>query len=181
MDPYIILDKYLKKGSKAYNVIVPHSALVAKKALEVADRVPELNPNKKFIEEIALLHDVGICYIGSSLFGTNGNHRYIEHGILGADLLRKEGYPQHALAVERHIGVGITQKQIEEENLPLPKRDMIPSTVEEEILAFADNFFSKTKSEKLTVSEIMDKLESFGKDKSQKFKEWCIKFKEPIN
>ncbi|MCB9359287.1 HD domain-containing protein [Candidatus Woesearchaeota archaeon] len=180
MDPYTLLDKYLKKGSPMYNIIVPHSEHVAEKALLIADRIPELKPDKKFLKEICLLHDIGICKVKSDIFHATGKHKYVEHGFLGAEILREEGYPKHAQAVERHIGVGITEEQIRREKLPIPVRDMVPETIEEEILAFADNFFSKTDG-LLPLDVIKSKLARFGEEKPDKFNEWCKRFKEPVD
>lgn len=60
MQPLKIIQKYYEVGSKSYEILVAHSELVTKKALEIAKKVPHLNPGLKFIEEAAMLHDIGI-------------------------------------------------------------------------------------------------------------------------
>ncbi|MEG1904894.1 MAG: phosphohydrolase, partial [Bacteroidales bacterium] len=60
MDPLSIIKKYYPENSEIYHVLVDHSRLVADKALELAARHPELNPDMNFIEEAAMLHDIGI-------------------------------------------------------------------------------------------------------------------------
>jgi len=42
-----------------------------------------------------------------------------------------EGYPKHGLVCERHTGTGITLEMIIKNNLPLPHRDMVPVSMEE--------------------------------------------------
>lgn len=44
---------------------------------------------------------------------------------------------------ENHTGTGITRQDIQAQALPLPAQDFIPRTIEEQILAFADKFYSK--------------------------------------
>lgn len=75
----------------------------------------------------AMLHDVGRAW-------SHG----IDHAQVGADYLRKIGIPEEvALIVERHIGAGMTADECREEGLsPV---DRIPETVEEKIVAHADN------------------------------------------
>ena len=62
--------------------------------------------------------------------------------------MRAEGYPRHARVCERHTGTGITLAMIEERGLPLPHRDFMPETLEEQLICYADKFYSKTKLDK---------------------------------
>ena len=66
------------------------------------------------------------------------------HGYLGADLMRKEGFPRHALVCERHTGAGMSLQSIIDQQLPVPHRNMVPVSLEEQVICFADKFFSKT-------------------------------------
>lgn len=176
-----IILKYYKPGTKAYKFLVEHSRAVTAKALEVAERVkklhPELNPDKKFIEEAAMLHDIGIFLTNAPEIGCYGREPYVKHGVLGAEILRREGFPKHALVCERHVGAGISKKYIEENNLPLPKKDFIPQTLEEKIICFADKFFSKDPRKKgeETPEEIKRELARFSKEEAERFEEW-LKF-----
>ena len=90
-----------------------------------------------------MLHDIGIFMTRTPELGCHGKHPYICHGILGSDLLKKEGQPELALVCERHVGVGISKADIHRHRLQLPKRDMIPVSIEEQIVCYADKFFSK--------------------------------------
>ena len=91
-----------------------------------------------------MLHDIGIFMTNAPQLGCYGDKPYICHGYLGRELLEKEGFPKHAIVCETHIGVGLTIADIEKNNFPLPRRDMTPKTLEEQIVCFADNFFRKT-------------------------------------
>ncbi len=175
MNPIEILKRHC--AGKAYRIVLAHSESVKRKALEIADRVPELMPDKQFIAEAALLHDIGIVLTNAPALGCTGTEPYIKHGILGGELLRKEGLPRHARVCERHTGVGITAREILANGLPLPPRDLIPETVEEEIICLADKFFSKSHGGEHSISEVREELSGFGQEHVRKFDLWCEKYK----
>jgi uncharacterized protein len=178
MKPLEIISKYYKPQSKAYNILVAHSCLVAEKALKVAQNHKEYFADLKFIEEAALIHDIGIFKTNSPEFYCFGEHPYLCHGYLGSELLTEEGYADHALVCERHIGVGITLDEIITNKLPLPLRDYIPVSVEEQIICFADKFFSKSGDimRKKTVDEIRKSVKRFGPKNVARFDEWYEAF-----
>jgi uncharacterized protein len=180
MDPIKIIQKHYRTDSKTYRFLVTHSESVAKKALELAKNVPELNPDLKFIEEASMLHDIGIFLTRDEELECFGDNPYVCHGYLGRDLLEKEGLPKHALVCERHVGTGITAEEIKRRKLSMPARDMLPISIEEQIICFADKFFSKN-DEFLTKEKPLEKIRSdvgkFGKDREERFNQWLKKFK----
>lgn len=179
MDSLKIIEKYYQIDSKSYWFLVEHSKVVAKKAIEIAKKVPHFNPDLKFIEEAAMLHDIGIFLVDSPEIGCFGSKPYVCHGYLGRELLEKEGFPKHALVCERHIGVGLSVKNIEEQQLSIPKREMVPISIEEQIICFADNFFSKNEEflfKEKSLDKIRTSLLRFGEDKVKTFDEWVKKF-----
>jgi uncharacterized protein len=179
MDPIKIIQKHYRTDPKTYRFLVTHSESVAKKALETARKVPELSPDLKFIEEASMLHDIGIFLTKDAELECFGGKPYVCHGYLGREILEKEGLPKHALVCERHVGVGITAEEIERRKLPLPARDMLPVSIEEEIVCFADKFFSKN-DEFLTKEKPPEKirasLSKFGDENVVKFDRWLEKF-----
>ena len=94
----------------------------------------------------------------------------------GAELLYKEGLPRHALVCERHIGVGLSIEDIQTQELPLPLRDMRPQTLEEQIVAYADLFFSKTQAGMRTPDMVRTALSGHGQYKVDIFNEWHERF-----
>jgi uncharacterized protein len=52
---------------------------------------PEMNLDERFIQEAALLHDIGIFLTNAPKIHCFGDYPYICHGYLGAEILRKEG------------------------------------------------------------------------------------------
>ncbi|MEG1587352.1 MAG: HD domain-containing protein [Bacteroidales bacterium] len=177
MNPLTIIKKYYPEGSEVYRILVDHSRLVADKALELAKRHPELNMDLNFIEEAAMLHDIGIFLCDAKDIGCQGTEPYIRHGVLGADILRQEGLPRHALVCERHTGTGITKEQIKQQHLPVPERDMLPVTNEEKLICFADKFYSKSHPGKeKSVEKIYKSMSRFGEDSVKRFEEMCTLF-----
>ncbi len=174
-----LLAEFYDTNSKAFKILVEHGRQVAKKALEAAKKVSGLKPDLEFIETAAMLHDIGIFLTRIPRFGCFGKHPYICHGILGAKLLKEKGQSELALVCERHVGVGISKEDIRRHNLPLPNRDMIPISIEEQIICYADKFFSKNGNGRLaekSIAEITDKLSRYGSDKVERFKSWVQMF-----
>lgn len=173
INPQAIIDKYCQE-EQLRHILMVHSRAVADKALSIAHHHPELNVDLTFIEEAALLHDIGIIKVDAPAIACRGTEPYIKHGILGAEILRHEGLERHALVCERHTGTGLTLEQIIEQGLPLPHRDMQPQSIEEQIICFADKFFSKTRLDReKTLEQARHSLEKFGDDGLEKFDTWC--------
>ena len=178
MDATKLIEKYYQSHPEAKKYLLAHSRAVAKKGVKLAERYSS-SMNIEFVEEASLLHDIGIYLTYAPHIGCYGKDPYIRHGVLGRDILEKEGLPDHALVAERHIGVGLTREGIKEQGLPLPDRDMIPQTPEEEIVAMADLFFSKSRKpihKEKNLSQIKKGLIKFGENKIEKFNIWLKKY-----
>ena len=139
-----IIDKYYPVGTKCRGIFIQHSRQVADKALEIARRC-NLNIPLETVETAAMLHDIGIFLTNATNIDCHGTEHYICHGILGAELLRKEGFDEAiARVAERHTGAGLTIDDIDRQQLPLPRKDYLPETMLEKLICYADKFFSKS-------------------------------------
>ena len=177
MDPESLIRKYYKYNPRLEEVLLLHSRAVARKALSVIDAHPEFHINRNFLYEAAMLHDIGVCFTDAPSIHCHGTHPYICHGILGAELLRNEGLPRHARVAERHTGTGLTAKTIQRQSLPLPVSDYVPETIEEQIVCYADKFFSKTKPEvEKTPEQALHSLSKFGDEGLIVFRQWLQLF-----
>ena len=174
---YALIDKYYSDNSALRNILLVHSENVAKKALMIVDQHLELNADRDFVEEAALLHDIGIVKTNAPSIFCFGNEPYIRHGILGAEIVNAEGLGQYARVCSRHTGTGLPANEIIEQNLPLPHMDLVPETIEEQIICFADKFFSKTKlNQEKSVEQVKMSLRKFGDDSVKRFEKWCKMF-----
>lgn len=177
MNPVEIVEKYYDPSSEAYKILMSHSLDVTDMALRIAKRRSDLNLNLQFIEEAAMLHDIGICMTNAPDLQCNGKYPYICHGYLGSDMLKAEGYPEHALVCERHTGTGLSLTYIIAQNLPVPHREMLPVSLEEQVICFADKFYSKTHlGEERNVKQARSKLEKYGEETLARFDKWAKMF-----
>jgi uncharacterized protein (TIGR00295 family) len=120
--------------------VIRHSLLVRDIAVEIAKRA---NANVKLVEAGALLHDIGRSK-------THG----IMHGVEGARIAKRLGLPEEIIdIIEHHLGAGISLEEAKE--LGLPPKDYTPKTLEEKIVAHADNLTEG--SSKQTIKEAMEK------------------------
>lgn len=172
-----IIDKYYPTDNALRRLLLRHSRDVADVALAVCDRHPELQLDRDFVEQGAMLHDIGIFLTDAPGIHCHGKDPYIRHGVDGAELLRSEGLPRLARVCERHTGAGITLAQIVAQGLPLPHQDFLPETMEEKVICYADKFFSKSHPERVrTVEQAAKSLAKFGEGSSERFMEWAAMF-----
>jgi uncharacterized protein len=177
MNALELLNKYFT-DPEAREIVTVHSRLVADKALKIADRIGNAGIDRVFLEEAALLHDIGTCRTHAPSIRCQGSENYMRHGVIGREILEAEGLPRHALVCERHTGVGLTVEDIRSQSLPLPERDMSPLTIEEQIICFADLFYSKKGRDHVekSVREVREQLSRFGEEKVRIFEEWLERF-----
>lgn len=172
-----IIDKYYPEENALRNILLVHSRDVAMKALRIAECHPELNLDTRFLEEASMLHDIGIFRCDAPGIQCFGNEPYICHGRIGAEILRQEGWPSHARVCERHTGAGLSLDDIVNQRLPLPRQSFLPETTAEQVICYADKFFSKTKlGREKTFDEALRSLAKFGEEGVMRFRQWHTRF-----
>jgi uncharacterized protein len=181
VDPHSLLERHFAHTPRALAVVLKHSLLVADKALAIAAAAMTrgIAVDLAFLEEGALLHDIGVCRVNAPDIHCHGPLPYIAHGLAGREILESEGLHRHAILCERHIGVGLTRADIRLQGLPLPCREMVPIAVEERIVCMADLFYSKTRDHadrERTVLEVEASLARFGEAKVLTFRSWLADF-----
>ncbi len=166
-----IIDKYYPGENPLRDIYLRHCRQVANKALAIASALNlPLDPDD--IEAGAMLHDIGICLTNAPGIHCNGSAPYLHHGMLGADLLRKEGAPEeYARVAERHTGAGISHEDIVADDLPLPlDRNFMPETLLERLICYADKFFSKSGDmQEKPLPKVMVSMTKFGPDTYSRF------------
>ena len=181
-----IISKYCAGNAELQHILLTHSRQVADRALAILKTHPEWVESGEvdpvFVEEAAMLHDIGVTLCDAPKIHCTGTHAYIEHGYLGAEILRQEGLPKHAAVAERHTGTGITIEQIMREQLPVPLRDYCPRTLEEELICYADKFYSKTKlGEDKPMGKIRQHMWKYGSDAVARFDKMQQRFEPQAN
>ena len=161
MDYEAIIDQYYPEDTALRHILMIHSRSVMERALNICDRHRELNIDRSFVVEAAMLHDIGIfrCYAPGIL--CYGSEPYICHGRIGAELLRQAGFPRYARVCER----------------PLPHEDFLPETIEEKLICYADKFYSKSNiCHEKTIEQAERSLSKFGKSGVERFRSWASIF-----
>ena len=163
MDYQAIIDRYYPADNELRRVLLKHSRQVADRCLQIVRKHPELSVDAQFVEEAAMLHDIGIYQCNAPSIHCHGTEPYIKHGPIGGEMLRAEGFPRHARVAERHTGTGLPGYE--------------PETLEEQIICYADKFYSKSNPDHVrSVQETADSLEKFGHAGVVKFLEWAKRF-----
>lgn len=172
MDYNLIIQKYYNGTPELLKILLKHSKAVADKAIAIAEAHPELPIDRQFVMEAAMVHDIGIIKTNAPDIQCFGTEPYIRHGVLGAEMMRAEGYQLHARVCERHTGAGLSLKEIEEQSLPLPHEDLLPETLEEKLICYADKFFSKTRLDReKTLEQAERSVAKHGEEGLRRFKE----------
>lgn len=179
MNPLTLIRRYYPRGTRSHRLLLRHSEAVAALALSAARRVADAPVDLAFVEEAALLHDIGIFATDAAELGCYGHRPYLCHGLAGRRLLENEGLPRHALVCERHIGIGLSAEEITAQQLPLPAREMRPLSLEEKIVTYADLFFSKNMQEadrRRSPEKVRRVLARYGEEKIAVFDAWHARF-----
>lgn len=147
-----------------------HCSQVADLAVEIAVKKGLDLPIDE-IREAAMLHDIGIFLTDAADIGCEGSVPYIMHGVLGADLLRREGADEkYARVAERHTGAGITAGDIRRQNLPMPLGDYVPHSLLERLICYADKFYSKSGDMKIKpLDKVVRSMERLSGDTLERF------------
>ncbi len=184
LDCLSIIERYYTPGNDDYRVLVSHSRQVADLAVALSQRLIDKGTpiDIEFVEEAAMLHDIGMCRTDAPGIHCHGTEPYILHGILGRKMLDGMGLFRHGRVCERHTGAGITAAEIIAQHLPIdPPRDLLPESLEEKVVCYADKFFSKSRIDepRKTMERARKSLAKFGGDTLQRFDELVALFGDP--
>ena len=179
MDTCALIHRYYADAPKLEGILLRHSEAVMRRALRIAASHPELHLDETFLAEAAMLHDIGIIRCNAPGIECFGTEPYIRHGLLGGEILRGEGLPKHARVAERHTGTGLTAEAIRRQGLPLPEMDLVPETMEEKVVCYADKFYSKTRLDvEKTPEQAVRSLTKFGEEGVAVFRSWMALFED---
>lgn len=197
-----IIHHFYPEDTPLRRLLLLHSECVRDKALQILEgsgfrglvsgfRVQGSNLNLDLIIAGSMLHDIGICATHAPGILCEGTESYICHGTIGARMLRQlvaEGsfsaedaamLEACARICERHTGAGLTRQDILSQGLPIePAVDLLPETLEEQLVCLADKFFSKSgdpRKEK-SLEHVRRSMMKFGADSLARFDALCSTF-----
>lgn len=197
-----IIHHFYPEDTPLRRLLLLHSECVRDKALQILEgsgfrglvsgfRVQGSNLNLDLVIAGSMLHDIGICATHAPGILCEGTEPYICHGTIGARMLRQlvaEGSFSAEDAVmleacaricERHTGAGLTRQDILSQGLPIESAvDLLPETLEEQLVCLADKFFSKSgdpRKEK-SLEHVRRSMMKFGADSLARFDALCSTF-----
>lgn len=173
MDAILLIEKFYAGNPVLKDILLKHSRQVMERCLSIAIAHPELNIDVQFVKEAAMLHDIGIIQTDAPGIHCYGTKPYICHGYLGAEMLRAEGLFRHARVCERHTGAGLMSEDIIRQDIPIPVCDYLPETIEEQLICYADKFYSKTHLDKeKTLEKALKSVRKFSDEGAKRFMHW---------
>lgn len=122
--------------------VIEHCKTVAEYARQIAIDIKKSAEKKG--QPIAI--DIDTVFLGGLLhdIGRSKTHD-IDHAVVGAAITIENGLDDKIVnIIERHIGAGISKE--EAALLGLPQKDYLPVTIEEKIVAHADNLVFGSKA-----------------------------------
>ena len=130
-DAFEIINHFYPSDTPLRRRLIEHSIQVRDKALAILEH-SGIKMNSKLVAEGAMLHDIGIMECDAPDIFCNGTQKYIAHGIIGGQMLRKYAaghnldLEPYARICERHTGSGLTANDIRKNLLPIPERITSP-------------------------------------------------------
>lgn len=175
-----VIDEFYEPDSGLRDILLRHSRSVARLALDIA-HARGLDLADDDIEAAAMLHDIGIFLTDAPGIQCTGREPYIRHGILGGALLRGQGLPEWVARVaERHTGAGITADEIVRNKLPLPAVDLVPESLLERLVCYADKFYSKSGDmRRKTLDHVRASIQKHFPDSAPRFQALVDEFGAP--
>ena len=133
--------------------VIIHCCTVRAVAEEIVSRID--SANVPMVIAGALLHDIG-----------RAKDHSIMHAYLGSKMVEEYGLPTELVdIVRKHTGAGLDKEDVEE--MGLPPGDYMPRTIEEKIVAHADNLVSDNRvvDHDHSVSKLINKGAFRGADR----------------
>ncbi|NJD52920.1 MAG: TIGR00295 family protein [Candidatus Methanoperedens sp.] len=131
------IDLLIRSGCSAD--VIEHCKAVADYAKKIALNIRENAAHKSIHEKQPVQIDIDAVFTGALLhdIGRSKTHG-IGHAVAGAKIALENDLDEKLVKIiERHIGAGIPRE--EAKGLGLPEKDYMPVTIEEKIVAHADN------------------------------------------
>ena len=168
-------------ASHLYELVFEHCEIVCEIALECAARIDE-PIDTALLRAAALLHDVASYPFFNDQGEADGQGFYPMHGILGAKVLADEGFdPRIGEIVGTHLLLGLSKDEIvnpPSRHWPLPAHDYQPTTIEGELLCYADRFHSKDPMFN-SYETLLRRFQENLPKQAEKFETWSKRFGVP--
>lgn len=172
--------KYAKSDADL-TLIYTHCQIVEAIAMQLLDAKPIQGIDRDLVRVGCLLHDIGAYEVLEEGKFVRG----VRHGAIGEDILKNEGFSETIWRfASHHTGVGLTEQDVMDQNLPIPVADYTAKTNEERIIMYADKFHSKSNPPSeapyfCSFDWFRNSVQRFGSDKAAKFDALAELFGKP--
>lgn len=165
--------------AEAFELVYTHCEIVCAVAEGLIGRT-DLVVDADLVRAGSLLHDIGVYQLYDRS-GRLDHARYIQHGVLGHELLAGLGFPETLCRFcSCHTGVGLTRDDVRRQHLAIPEVDYLASSLAEELVMYADKFHTKTTPPALlTADTYAQSIRRFGPEKELAFQAMRARFGEP--
>jgi len=182
-DEILVLHKKHARTPEALDLVHTHCEIVCGIAEQLYSRSrasASAEIDVDLVRAGSLLHDIGVYELYDDAGHLDGPN-YILHGVLGYELLQREGLPEVICRfASHHTGVGISADDVRAQGLRLPPADYLAETAEERLVMYADKFHSKkTPPVFLTAPAYAARVRRFGEDKVRAFQAMRATFGDP--
>lgn len=149
--------------------------------MQLLDANPIDDIDRQLVHIGCLLHDIGAYQVLERGKFVRG----VRHGALGEAILRSEGFPAVIWRfASHHTGVGLTEQDVIDQQIPIPVADYTAQTNEERLIMYADKFHSKSNPPHeppyfCTGEWFRRSVGQFGEDKIAKFDALMVQFGTP--
>lgn len=180
LDQIEALHKKYAPTESVFELVFMHCKIVSDIAVQLAKN-SGANVDIVLVKVGCLLHDIGVYPLFDRNVIEKDTSKYITHGVRGEEILQNEGFSMELCRfASHHTGAGITKKQIEENNLPLPANDYLAETSEEELVMYADKFHSKVEPPVFNSHKFYTEyVARFGVEAANSFADLTEKFGKP--
>lgn len=161
--------KYAKTEADL-KLVLTHCQVVEELAMHLLDAKPVPGINRQLVHVGCLLHDIGAYEVLENGVFVQG----VRHGTIGEQILKDEGFPEALYrCASHHTGVGLTEQDVIDQNLPIPVGDYTAKTDEERLIMYVDKFHSKSNPPHeppyfCTFDWFRKSVQKFGADKAAK-------------
>lgn len=172
--------KYAKSDADL-TLIYTHCQIVEAIAMQLLDAKPIQGIDRDLVRVGCLLHDIGAYEVLEEGKFVRG----VRHGTIGEDILKNEGFSETIWRfASHHTGVGLTEQDVMDQNLPIPVTDYTAKTNEERIIMYADKFHSKSNPPSeapyfCSFDWFRNSVQKFGSDKAAKSEALAELFGKP--
>ena len=170
------LHKKYATTAELFDEVYTHCRIIADIASHlIEERCGSILADPRLVRIGCLLHDIGIYRLYDENGVRHADKEYIEHGILGWDILKSEGLPEEICRFAScHTGMGLSKEEVHAQKLPMPVADYAARTVEERLVMYADKFHSKISPPAfITAQNRSRRIQRFGEHKVMRF-EGCV-------